>query len=322
MLDALQNSVYDFIVYYIDVDYSLWVSWLLTPLVITFLLPLMIVVLIYTTSLIFYIYKLHWTTLRTSLRTGDKWQTARRTAAALWDAHGWIWHGYEINGIENIPSDTAALIIYYHGAVPIDIYYFVAKLLAKNRLVHTVADYFLFNIPGFSVIADCLQVIPGTVVSCSSILKEGNLLAISPGGVYEAQFSCNYELMWKKRLGFAKVAIDAKVPIIPMFTENIRQSFISLAANVGHRLFLKLYSISKFPCTPIYGGFPVKLISHIGEPIPYDPDATPEQVQEKVAIAINALIAQHQRIPGSILLSLLDRIPYFRDKHKAKHKSQ
>lgn len=54
--------------------------------------------------------------------------------------------------------------------------------------------------------------IPGTVQTCSDILKENNLLAISPGGVYEAQFGDRYyRLMWKKRFGFAKVAIDAKV---------------------------------------------------------------------------------------------------------------
>jgi 1-acyl-sn-glycerol-3-phosphate acyltransferase len=57
--------------------------------------------------------------------------------------------GYEINGLENLPSDRPALIIYYHGAIPIDIYYFIAKtLILKNRLIHTVADNFLFNIPG------------------------------------------------------------------------------------------------------------------------------------------------------------------------------
>ncbi len=65
---------------------------------------------------------------------------------------------------------------------------------------------------GFSIISEALKVIPGTVQTCSTILKENNLLAIAPGGVYEAQFGdCYYSLMWKKRLGFAKVAIDAKV---------------------------------------------------------------------------------------------------------------
>lgn len=56
-----------------------------------------------------------------------------------------------------------------------------------------------------------MKVIPGTIQTCSNVLKEGNLLAISPGGVYEAQFSHRYNLMWKRRLGFAKVALDAKV---------------------------------------------------------------------------------------------------------------
>jgi 1-acyl-sn-glycerol-3-phosphate acyltransferase len=57
--------------------------------------------------------------------------------------------GYEVSGMENIPDDTPALIVYYHGAIPIDLYYFVAKtILFKNRLIHTVADRFLFNIPG------------------------------------------------------------------------------------------------------------------------------------------------------------------------------
>ena len=29
--------------------------------------------------------------------------------------------------MENVPADGGALILYYHGALPIDYYYFVAK---------------------------------------------------------------------------------------------------------------------------------------------------------------------------------------------------
>lgn len=66
-------------------------------------------------------------------------------------------------------------------------------------------------LPGFSILAECMKVIPGTVQTCANLLKDDNLLAISPGGVYEAQFSHHYTLMWKKRMGFAKVALEAKV---------------------------------------------------------------------------------------------------------------
>ena len=57
--------------------------------------------------------------------------------------------GYEVSGLENIPDDSPALIVYYHGAIPIDLYYFISKtFLFKNRLIHTVADRFLFKMPG------------------------------------------------------------------------------------------------------------------------------------------------------------------------------
>lgn len=182
-------------------------------------------------------------------------------------------------------------------------------------VVHTVADRFLFKLPGWGIISEAMKVCPGTVQTCSHTLKEGNLLAISPGGVYEAQFgNNNYELLWKNRLGFAKVAIEAKAPIIPMFTENLREGFRSVG--FMKRLFIKLYNKTKFPVRPIYGGFPVKFRTHLGPAIEYDPMITPEQLQEKVALAIEDLINQHQRIPGSILHGLIDR--FYNRKKKTK----
>lgn len=70
-------------------------------------------------------------------------------------------------------------------------------------------------------------------------------------------------------------------PIIPIFTENLREAFRTVS--FGRRLFLKIYAYFKMPMAPIYGGFPVKLITHVGEPIEYDPDLTPEQLQAKVS---------------------------------------
>lgn len=293
--------------YYIDIDFTLWLTWLLAPLLLTFFLPFVIFIMFYMNAVFLYIYKLHRDRLRHAYET-HIWDGAIKTIAALWDAHGWLWHGYEISGLENIPDDSPALIVYYHGAIPIDIYYFIAKTyLFKNRLIHTVADKFLFKVPGFKIVSEVLRVIPGTIQTCSSILKENNLLAISPGGVYEAQFGDSYyRLMWKKRLGFAKVALDAKVPIIPIFTQNLREAFRSVS--FGHWIWLKLYSITRLPIVPIYGGFPVKLKTHVGKPIPYSADLTPEQLQIKIIRALEELIAKHQRRPGSILRAILERV--------------
>lgn len=51
--------------------------------------------------------------------------------------------------MEKIPDTGPALIVYYHGAIPIDYYYFLANvILQKGRTCHSVGDHFLFKIPG------------------------------------------------------------------------------------------------------------------------------------------------------------------------------
>lgn len=71
--------------------------------------------------------------------------------------------GHEIVGFENIPETGPALLIYYHGAFPIDFYYVYSKTsLYKNRRFKIVADNFLFKVPGkfflcFSLISFVLK---------------------------------------------------------------------------------------------------------------------------------------------------------------------
>lgn len=69
-------------------------------------------------------------------------------------------------------------------------------------------------------------------------------------------------------------------PIIPIFTQNIREAFRCIG--IGRRFWLRIYLWTRLPIVPIYGGFPVKLRTHIGKPIPYDPDLSAEDLQKKV----------------------------------------
>lgn len=87
------QDLLNFLVDYVDIDYSLWLTRCLTPLLVTFLLPLVIGLLLYLSAFMLYIYKLHWGRLRSALIAADKWETARKFVAIIWDAHGWIWHG-------------------------------------------------------------------------------------------------------------------------------------------------------------------------------------------------------------------------------------
>lgn len=281
-----------------------YLVWVFTPLAVVFILPFLIVIFLYLSILFLHVYK-----RKIQLRqaySNNLWDGARKTLATLWDGHGAIWHGYEIHGLEKIPDEGPALIVYYHGAIPIDYYYFLASvIIQKGRTCHSVADHFLFKVPGFKLLLEVFSVIHGPQEECVKALRNGHLLGISPGGVREALFSDEtYPLIWGKRKGFAQVAIDSKVPVIPMFTQNLREGFRSLGTL---RFYRWLYERFRLPIAPIYGGFPVKFRTYLGDPIPYDPKLNAAELAEKVQQAVQALIDKHQKIPGNILRALLER---------------
>lgn len=93
--------------------------------------------------------------------------------------------GYEIYGLEKIPEEGPALIVYYHGAIPVDYYYFLARvIIQKGRTCHSVADHFLFKVPGkHRSVSDEMLVSEVGVASVSS--TEGGVASVSPteGGV-------------------------------------------------------------------------------------------------------------------------------------------
>jgi len=311
VLNTTQAAL-DWVSLYVDLDYIMWIKWLMSPIIITFvILPCIILLLIYISSLYLYIYKAHRTRLIRRLATyvehGDFWLGGREIVATLWDAHAWLWHGYELWGLENLPTEGGCILLYYHGAIPVDYYYLVNRvLLLKETMINSVVDKFLFKVPGMKVILDAFCCTPGTVDSCAEKLLEGKILGLAPGGVYEAQFGdSQYKILWRDRLGFAKAAIKANVPILPVFTENIREAFRVLP--FWSKLFYWIFLKTRLPLRPVFGGFPVKLITHIGTPIYPEPDITPQIMKDRCKESIEQMIAQHQRIPGSILWGIFDR---------------
>lgn len=292
--------------WYFQHQVVIWTTVLLTPVVVTFLLPIMMLALVYISALYLkayrYYYKINGYTF-----TFESWTPARNLLAYVWSVQAKFWYGYELEGMENVPKDGPALIVFYHGAMPVDWYYLLANvILEKKRFICAVGDRFLFKVPAFDDIIDCLQIYPGTIDTCADILKKGNLLAIAPGGVREALFGDEtYPLIWGTRKGFAKVAMEAEVPIIPVFTENIREAFFTL--NFGKKWLRGLYESTRIPLVPIYGGFPVKLRTIIGQPIPYDSSITPEEMAERVAEKMKDLIKKHQKLPGSLTRSIIER---------------
>ncbi|KAK6180040.1 hypothetical protein SNE40_012260 [Patella caerulea] len=290
----------------LDIQYLSWVLWVIYPIIISFLLPLIILVFLYASVLFLLVYRQRHRLQEAYAR--DFWDGARKTLAALWLGQARIWHGFEVHGLDKIPEGPA-LLVYYHGAIPIDFYYVLATcILEKGRQIRVVGDRFLLHVPGWRLLMEVFHVTPGTVQSCVNVLNDGHLLSISPGGVREALFGDEYyRIMWSNRVGFAKVALQANVPVVPMFTQNCREAFRT--PKLGRSLLRKIYEWTRLPIVPIYGFFPVKMRSYLGEPIYPQPGITPELFSQQVQNEIQKLIDKHQTVPGNIVRALLERIP-------------
>ncbi|KAG8133604.1 hypothetical protein E2320_011376 [Naja naja] len=187
------------------------------------------------------------------------------------------------------------------------LYLSVIIFIRKKKLLHIVANHHIFSIPGMKFVSDVLQITPGSQEECRKVLENGELLIISPGGVREALFSDeNYTIIWRNRKGFAQVAIDTKVPIIPTFTQNIRENIRVIGGQI--KLLRSIYEYLRLPVFLLYGNFPVKLQTYFGDPIPYDPNITAEELAKKTNHALRCLIDKHQKIPGNVWRALMERV--------------
>jgi 1-acyl-sn-glycerol-3-phosphate acyltransferase len=236
--------------------------------------------------------------------------------AQVLTAFGRSYNGYSMHGEQNIPKVGPALIVFYHGLVPLDAWYFGLEYYQKHgRMIRALGDNFLFQTPGLKQIAHTVGCIPGDPTSAQGLLERGHLVAVSPGGVREAISgrSNNYKLLWKNRVGFAKLALKSGVPIIPGFTQNVEQLYTAPFAE--HPMIQKAYEKTRLPLLPILGvgplPFPVKLTTYIGEPILPHKGETPEKLAHRTKDALESLILKHQAPKQTIFEALLDRVEQF-----------
>jgi len=286
-----------------------WYTVVLTGTIIMFFIPAVVLILFYAVAVFLYAYKEQ---RKDSYKDKGSWSdhfwnSARLSVCTFISLLGKYWHAHEVVGIENIPDRGPALLVFYHGTLPIDLYYSMAYLrIKKRRRLKIIVDHFLFKMPGMKLVMQVFGCFTGPAAECVKMLRRGHLLAICPGGVREAIFATDkYPVMWKTRTGFAKVALAAKVPIIPVFTTNCRESF--KVVRTGQKFTRWLYERTRLPFVLYYGGFPVKMKTFFGPRIQYDQSMTPKEVAALCQQSIEGMIKEHQTVPGSALGGLKDR---------------
>lgn len=178
---------------------------------------------------------------------------------------------YEVRGIHNIPKKKA-LVVMNHGIIPYHGFLLAKKMVDVLRIYpRGLGAAFLFRIPGvreFFVKGGAVNANPR---NAEALLKEGNVVMLAPGGIYEALIAKSglKRIPWERRKGFIRIAIKTKAPIVPTYCNGINASYFNSYFLLKPRI--KILESTRFSFPFFFGlGFfplPVKLIHKIGKPI-------------------------------------------------------
>ncbi|MFF2551540.1 lysophospholipid acyltransferase family protein [Nocardia sp. NPDC058058] len=130
------------------------------------------------------------------------------------------WFSPRFYGLENFPLDGPVLLVGNHTlAGGTDAPLLAAEILAKHdRLVRGLAENILIDVPVLRDGLHRLGVVRGNRHNCTTLLEQGEAVAVFPGGGREAMRGKGqkYQLLWEGRTGFAHMAIATGAPIVPI----------------------------------------------------------------------------------------------------------
>jgi len=127
-------------------------------------------------------------------------------------------HAHLENG-ERIPRQGGALVVSNHAAFGIDAFVLAAIVLRDtDRYVRFLVERNLSKLPPIGAFFRAVAVLPGTKDAAVQALRGGELVGVYPGGIDESlKLSRDrHRLLWGRRDGFAKVALRARAPIVPI----------------------------------------------------------------------------------------------------------
>jgi hypothetical protein len=241
------------------------------------------------------------------------------------------YHRASIHDADRIPSAAGAVIVSNHGRLDFDSF-ILARLIvqARGRLPRILADHMWFKLPSVSRIFSAAGAVDGSSANALELLGDGSVVLAYPGGVREimsASFGHEH-IDWEGRTGFARIAIEAGVPVIPLAGVGVNSglAFVSSGRLLGRLVFQGLlrlgpsYADYRNPLavgiipiplplsTAVWFPLPCRLSYYVGDAL-YPPqcvegddiDSMTEEFALQVAEAMWRLIEDHGRpVPAAL----------------------
>ncbi len=183
-----------------------------------------------------------------------------------------IYHNHSIVGDQHLPKEGSAIIAVNHSLASYDIALLMAAVYEKvKRIPRSLIDRLFYKVPGLGQFMEALGSREGTHDNAIKLLNSGEMIVLAPGGMRESlrPSTEKYKIIWGRRKGFVKLAIETNTPIVlaacpaadDMF--DIAPSHVTAWAYKTFKIplfFAKGAGMSPFPK-------PVRLTHYLSEPL-------------------------------------------------------
>lgn len=210
------------------------------------------------------------------------------------------YHHHSVVGLEHLPEKSAAIIAVNHSLASYDIALLMAGMYEHlNRVPRSLIDHLFYKIPGLGEFMEALGSADGTHENAVKLLNNGEILVLAPGGMREAlrPSTQKYKIMWGRRKGFVRLAIETGTPIILAAcpaADDMYEIFPSHVTAWAYKtLKIPLFFAKGLGLSPLPK--PVKLTHYLSEPQIPPPMAPTKEAFEAQVVKFHAQVCQRMQ---------------------------
>lgn len=236
-----------------------------------------------------------------------------------------------VYGIEQVP-DSHALLVGNHTIYGfLDLPFMMAALWKERRIaVRGLGDHGHYGIPVWRDLLARCGMVRGTRPNCAALMRRGENVLVFPGGGREVnkRKGEKYTLIWKERVGFARLAIQHGTAVVPFAAVGAEEmldivldgdsALLRPLATAAGKVGLSLPALVR-GVGPTWLPKPERLYFWFGEPIPTEKHmgrhadhevvrAVRDEVKAAVEGGIEFLLAERERDPRRGLVRRLTAV--------------
>jgi 1-acyl-sn-glycerol-3-phosphate acyltransferase len=184
------------------------------------------------------------------------------------------------HGMENIP-DSGSLLVGNHTIYGfLDLPFMLAEVWKRRRIaIRGLGEHAHYAVPVWRDLLAACGMVPGTRDTVRALMRDHQTILVFPGGSREVfkRRGQSYQLLWRDRTGFARLAIEHGYPIVPVAAVGA-EDMLDVVADVQTPVYGQFARLAKkvtgFPAPPVVRGLgltpiprPERLYFWFGQPI-------------------------------------------------------